>query len=50
MIDRFLARDFEKTRKWAEINKSLRELTDYDYDAVREQNARDIRDVEERFK
>ena len=54
MIDRFLARDFEKTRKWAEINKSLRDsLQDYDYDAQRDQDAcdlRDMRDMQERFK
>jgi hypothetical protein len=37
MIDRLLDRDFETTRKWAEINNALREMTDYDFDAYKAQ-------------
>jgi hypothetical protein len=50
MIDLLLARDFEKTRKCAEATKAVQELEDYDYDALRDQDACDIRDMEERFK
>jgi hypothetical protein len=39
MIDLLLARDFEKTRKWAEINKAIQGLGEdgYDFDAWKRQ-------------
>jgi hypothetical protein len=43
MIDRFLARDFEKTRKWAEVTKAVQELTDYDYEAYKVQREFDAK-------
>ena len=45
MIDRFLARDFEHTRKWAEVNKAVQALRDdgYDFDAWERQRAFDAK-------
>lgn len=44
-LDWFLARDFEKTRKWAAVLAAVRELgeTGYDFDAWKEQREFDAR-------
>jgi hypothetical protein len=47
MIDRLLARDFERTRQWAIVAKATQGLTDYDYDAIRDQEACDLQDMRE---
>jgi hypothetical protein len=47
MIDRLLARDFERTRSWAESAKAVQGLVDYDYDAIRDQEACDLRDMQD---
>ena len=49
-LDWLLDRDFEKTRKWAGVLAAVQEPSDYDYDAVPDMDAADIRDQEERLK
>jgi hypothetical protein len=44
MLDRLIARDFATARHWAEVLDAVRNLRDYDYDAIRDQDACDVQD------
>ena len=48
MLDHLLTRSFTDMRKWADVLGSVQGVTDYDYDAVPEMDARDILDQRQR--
>jgi hypothetical protein len=48
LLDECLARTFDHVRKWAAIQAQL-PLEDYDYDAIRDQDACDTEDARQRW-
>ena len=48
MLDECLSRTFDHVRKWATVNAQL-PVDDYDYDAIRNQDARDTEDARRRW-
>jgi hypothetical protein len=48
LLDRLIAREYAEVRKWAEVLRATRGLADYDYDALRDIDACDIRDQQRR--
>lgn len=49
LLDRMIERDFATVLKWANIQKGLRDLKDYDYDAIRDMDACDVQDQRRRW-
>ena len=49
-IDQLLARDFEKTRKWAEVLAATWNMQDYDFDAIRDQREFDLKHANDHLK
>jgi hypothetical protein len=49
MLDNLITRDFATARRWAEALDAVRNLQDYDYDAIRDQDACDVQDQRRRW-